>query len=429
MGLEVSLHGAAREVGRSAVLVDTGKSKVLLDYGMKVSDEEGAEPKYPLPVHGFLDSVIVSHAHLDHSGAVPFLFQASEPTVFMHEASERIIHLLVEDSMKIARQKGFETYSRSHFKRMQRSTRTVKYGKVAECTPDVSFEMTDSGHILGAGMTRVFHKNIEMVYTGDFKDTDTRLHHGAAKPRKADVVITEGTYGNREHPDREESEKKFVEAIIDVTESGGSVLVPSFAVGRAQEILTILYSHRISVPVYLDGMAREVSEIYMEHPDLLRNYNEMYKSFKWANWISKRGERAHVFNEPSVVVTTAGMLSGGPAVYYLADMHSVKNSAVFLTGFQAPGTPGHGLLHKRKFSFEGVELGFADHRIEYFDFSAHADLHGIRKIIKAADPGLVIVNHCEDESGDAVVHWARGESYEAFAPKLREKFEVEKFLK
>lgn len=426
--MKIQLLGAAREVGRSAVLIDTGESKILLDYGLKISSEELVAPIRPLPVHGYLDAVILSHAHLDHCGAIPYLFKASEPDVFTHPATIPIAEMLIRDSVNIARNKKQDTYPLSSLKRMLRNTRLAEYDRDYKATKDIVFRFYDAGHILGAAMTKMRIGDYTILYTGDFKDEDTRLHKGAKPPGKADVVIVEATYGNREHPDRRRLEKEFVENVRSVVESGGSVVLPCFAVGRAQEIIELLYANKIHTPVYMDGMARAITEIYLEYPELIRDYNELYNAMKWVNWITNPRQREQVFNEPSIVVTTAGMLSGGPVLEYLPELRTLKNSALFFTGFQVPGTPGRQLLDEKKIEIGGIMVDFSNVDIKYFDFSAHCDHRGIKKVIKAADPKLVLVNHGEPEACDAVVEWVRDEvgSY-VFAPKLREKFKVEDF--
>jgi putative mRNA 3-end processing factor len=427
--MELTFLGAAREVGRSGVLLDTGESKVLMDYGLKLSSEEGDGPAPPLKVKGFVDSVILSHAHLDHSGAIPFLFKKGEPRVYTHPATIPIAELLISDSINIMRSKKKKTYQRSSLKRMMRNVKPTPYDKKFNATPDVSFKMTDAGHVLGAGMTTLDAKGKKIVYSGDYKDTDTRLHKGAKLPKKADVLIVEATYGGRTHPPRKKLEKEFSDKVKEVLEAGGSVLLPCFAVGRSQEIVELLYSSKINAPVFLDGMGRKITEFYFEFPHLLRDYEEFYGAMKWVNWITHPRQRETVFNEPSVVVTTAGMLSGGPVMEYLPELKNLNNSAVFFTGFQVPGTPGRRFLEEKKFEVAGADVDFGGTRIEYFDFSAHCDRKGVQDLIKSCDPSLVLVNHGEEEQCEEVVEWVEDEvGCFAFAPKLRESFKVEDFL-
>jgi len=427
--MQLSFLGAAREVGRSGALLETKKSKVVFDYGMKMAEERTTQPIYPLPVHGFLDAVVLSHAHLDHSGAVPMLFQASEPRVITHTATVPIVELLLADSMKIAGMHKHRCFTHSQLKRMLRNTDCVKYGEETTVTSDISVRMRDAGHILGAGIVEASVEGKSVVYTGDFKASETHLHKPADLPGKADAVIIESTYGGREHPPRKDIEKEFIAALREVTDNGGSVLLPAFAVGRSQEIVSMLYANRVDVPVYLDGMARPVSEVYMDFPELIRDYNEFYSAMKWVNWIVTPAMRDQVFNEPSIVVATAGMLSGGPAVTYVNDLKDVNNSAVFFTGFQVPGTPGHTLLAKNRLECENYSEDCTDLNVRYFDFSAHTGMDGLHALLKKSSPGVVFVNHGDETQCEALRAWVENElGCYSFAPKLGEKYKLEDYV-
>ena len=427
--MQLSFLGAAREVGRSGALLETKKSKVLFDYGIKMSDEESPEPKHPLPVHGFLDAILLSHAHLDHSGSLPNLFQASEPHVLTHTATVPLMQLLLQDSIKIAKLNKRSTYTTSQLKRMLRNTDGLSYDKEYSVTSDIAVTARDAGHILGAASLETEAEGKKVTYSGDFKMEETRIHTGAKAPHKTDALIVEATYGDRTHPPRKKLEDEFIGEVRKVIENNGSVLLPCFAVGRTQEIITMLYAHKIDVPVYMDGMSRKVSEIYMDFPELIRDYDEFYEAMKWANWIVSPAQRNDVFNEPSIVVSTAGMLSGGPAVRYIQDIREVDHSAVFFTGYQVPGTPGRTLLDENKFEGETGPEDMSKLNIRHFDFSAHAGREGLHKYIKAADPSVVFVNHGDEEQCEALRQWVEDDmGIYAFAPKLGEKYKLEDYI-
>ena len=427
--MQLSFLGAAREVGRSGALLETKKSKVVFDYGMKMSDEESREPKFPLAVHGFLDAVILSHAHLDHSGALPYLFQAAEPKVLTHTATVPIMQVLLQDSIKIAHLNKKKCFTTTQLKRMLRNTDGISYDKEYIATSDISFKMRDAGHILGAGMVEAEAEGTSITYSGDFKMGDTCLHKGAKLANKADVLVIEATYGDRDHPPRNDLEKEFVSAIREVIDNNGSVLLPCFALGRTQEIITMLYKHRLEVPVYMDGMSRAMSEIYLDFPELINDYDQFYNAMKWVNWIVAPPQRNSVFNEPSVVVSTAGMLSGGPAVRYIQNIKDIDHSAVFFTGYQVPGTPGSKLLADKQFEGKELTLDCSPLDIRRFDFSAHAGSDELHETIKAVDPSILFVNHGEEEQCEALRQWADDElGCYAFAPKLGEKYKLEDYL-
>ncbi|NYZ79895.1 MBL fold metallo-hydrolase [Candidatus Micrarchaeota archaeon] len=393
--MKLTFHGAAREVGRAGCLVEHDRRRVMLDYGVKVSPEQNITP---LPVQGFLDAVIVTHAHLDHSGAVPTLFHNSEQPVFMTPPSMPLIDLLVKDSLKVNDLKGLlPIFSEQHVKRMMRNVKQVMNGEEEKVAGKMTFSFHDAGHILGAASAELNVGNQKLVYTGDIKFSASRLHNPAYDKFKAvDVLVTESTYGNREHPERTSLEKQFVESCTEICEKDGNVLVPAFAVGRSQEIIEALVSNDFNYSIYMDGMCKSAAEQMMEHPDYLRDYDEFYRAMKQAVWITNDTQRKQALDEPSVIVSTAGMLSGGPALSYLFKMRGKKDQAVFFSGYQPSDTPGYGLLHSKRLKVEGFDLDFSPFDIRYFDFSAHADKNELFAFVKKTAPKLTLIQHGEE---------------------------------
>ncbi len=428
--MKITLHGAANEVGRSGVLVEAKDTRILFDYGVKLQDPK---PVYPLPVQGYLDGVILSHAHLDHSGALPLLFKSGEPKVFTPFGTAELVDILLRDFLKIARMKRQEVWYENHLKRMKRNLMEISYHKEIKVS-GANFTFYDAGHILGAGITHGEIEGMRLIYSGDYKDTETRIHRPAevnALP-EADVVVVETTYGNRDHPDRKELENEFVESVKEVVEGGGNVLLPAFAVGRAQEVAEIFYSHNIDAPVYLDGMSQDVAEVYLEYPELIRDYEELYKALKWVNWVADERERRKVLDEPSVIISTAGMLNGGPALYYLLSMHQKKlsNIAIFFTGYQVEGTPGRRLLEEKVIDVDGHLLDFSHANIQYFDFSAHCDRSGIHALLKKTKPSVIILNHGDPDAEKEVKDWVLDNlGASVFQPKIGETIDVSKHVK
>ncbi len=428
--MKITLNGAANEVGRSGVLVEGNETRLLFDYGVKLQEPK---PAYPLPVSGYLDGVVLSHAHLDHSGALPLLFKGSEPKVFMPFGSYELVDILLKDFLKIARMKKQEVWFESHLKRFKRNAVEIDYHREKKIG-NASITFSDAGHILGSGMTYVDIEGTKFIYSGDYKDTETCLHKPGEvdKIPEADVITIETTYGNREHPDRKELEKQFVSEVKSVIEAGGNVLLPAFAVGRSQEIIELLYANGIDVPVYLDGMSQDVAEVYLEYPELIRDYEELYSALKWANWIADERERKRVFDEPSIVVSTAGMLNGGPILYYLLTAHQKRldNLAIFFTGYQVEGTPGRMLLEKKTINVDGYDLDFSFANIQYFDFSAHCDKYGIQRLLKHVEPSVVILNHGDPDAEKAVKDWVLDNlGARVFSPKIGETIDVSKYTR
>ncbi len=421
--MKIEFHGAAREVGRSGVLIEEGNKRLLLDYGIKLGEDKN---EVPLPVSGYVDAVILSHAHLDHSGEIPSLFVKSEQPVFMTPPTIPLAKMLIEDGLKVSKLKGIKSnYSASHVKRMMRNIIPVPYKKERSIY-DIEFTFQDAGHILGSASTELVFNDKKVVYTGDVKYEETRLHKpGFQKFKGVDVLIIESTYGNRLHEPREKTEKKFVESCREVLDDGGNVVVPAFAVGRSQEIITILNEHHFDYPVYLDGMGKGVAEVMMEFPEHLKDYDSFYKAMKKAEWVYSSRQRDKALKEPSVVVSTAGMLSGGPIMNYLLKMKSLpQRKAIFFSGYQVEGTPGRKLLETGRFTYMDYDLNFKDFEIKKFDFSAHTDKNGLINLVKKVNPGLVLLNHGDEEAEKQLKKELTALDFEVKAPKFGQAVKV-----
>lgn len=424
--MEISFLGACKEVGRSAFLVRE-KSKILLDYGLKMN----SEITHPLPPQGFLDAAIVSHAHLDHSGNVPTLYKTSEVPCYCTIPTLPLMELLLKDAMKVAKLHGLRPqYSQTHLKRMLRNTIALGFDKKTYLTDDFSITLHDAGHILGSASALVETKNSNLLYTGDIKFSDTRLHKAAFDNFKdIDALIIESTYGMREHPNRKEMEKKFVEACNEVIESKGNVLIPSFAVGRCQEIITALDANKFEHPVFMDGMAKDAAEIMIHYPQNIKDFNEFYRAMKHAHWVNGERDRKRALEEPSVIVSPAGMLVGGAAINYLFKIKENPNSAVFLSGYQAEHTPGRLLLETKRLRYDDYDLNFSKMRVELFDFSAHASSSELKEFAKKIKPKVAFVVHGEPEQAQHLANWIE-EKVGCYVkvPKFGERIEVDKYL-
>lgn len=422
--------GACREVGRSGVLVEENKKRFLLDYGVRMNDEVMT----PLPVQGFLDGAILSHAHLDHSGNLPALYSASESPCYMTEATLPLIDLLIKDSLKVNEMKGnVMPFGHAELKRMKRKAALLKYGKPRMIAPSVDLELNDAGHILGAASASLrFNggKGRHLVYSGDFKLEDTRLHKAAyAGYKDVDALIIESTYGDRSHPPRKQVEEDFVNACREVCDNDGNVLVPVFAVGRAQEVVTALHAHHFEYPVYMDGMATTASEIMLEYPAYVRDFREMYGALKEARWVSGQRDRHDVLTGPNVIVSTAGFVQGGPAVNYLLKLKDIPNSALFISGYQVEHSPGRGLLENGRFRYENFDIDFRDFDIRFFDFSAHAGREDLERFATKLSPSVAFVMHGDEPAALALGKWIEDElGIYVEVPKFGERFEVDKYL-
>ncbi|MFH0715010.1 MAG: MBL fold metallo-hydrolase [Candidatus Diapherotrites archaeon] len=420
--LKLNVLGAGKEVGRSSLLLDFGE-KVLLDRGVKLSPE-GAE--YPLPVKENLDAIVISHGHMDHSGDLPKLFLRSHAMTYLTKATMDISKMLWFDSLKIAGLEGFDAgFSKDDIARAERYSFQLPYKKHVNITRDTSLEFHDAGHIVGAALCKLFLPNGKNVlYTGDFNYIDTRLHNKAdLKVGKVDVLISEATYGNREHPPRKEVEQEFVESVEEVLSKGGHAIISAFAVGRSQEIVDVLVEHKIDAPIYLDGMCQKAASIMLQHPDMLANPKALKRALQKVNWVKKPNVRKEALKEPAVVVTTSGMLQGGPVQYYLRHLYKDEKSKLFLTGFQVKDTPGRQLLDSGKMFLEGHEVN-VKMQVEKFDFSAHCDHAGLRKAIAKIDPARIVLVHGDAEIVDQFRQELHAEGFKVDSPKNGETLDL-----
>lgn len=405
--------GASGEVGRSAFMLHTDK-KILLDYGVKIFDETG-RPKFPTedirP-----DLAIITHAHLDHSGFVPALYKHSKIRWFATPPTEEICEILWKDSMKIM---GKELpYQLDHFKRALShwspitNGQTQTFGKT-KITPH------DAGHIAGASMIAAEYEDKKIVYTGDFKTGDTQLHKGAKPIKDVDLLIMESTYANREHPDRNEAEQQINREIRETVEDGGTVLFPAFSLGRTQELIAMIRRYNQDVPIFLDGMGRTITNLYLKYGKYVRDIHFFKKAVSSVRFIEDMGDRKEAARTPGVIVTSAGMMMGGPILNYLFNVNN--RSKVIFTGYNVEGTNGWTLLNKGFITKDEQQLT-VDLPVEYMDLSAHAGRSELLGFIREANPEKIVLVHGDKPEEFAEELKAAG--YNAVAPKLGDKIAI-----
>ncbi|NPA86650.1 MAG: MBL fold metallo-hydrolase, partial [Candidatus Diapherotrites archaeon] len=388
--------GAGHEVGRSSFILQTKKSRVMLDRGVKIEPDR---VEYPLDFTGNIDALILSHAHLDHSGYVPNVFRSTTTNVYMTPPTLDLSKMLWEDAIKVAKLRGDEPpFGREEIKETMRRTLTFHYYQPFMVTDEIAVEFADAGHIPGAAITRLETDEGTVVYSGDFKLGHMRLHSGAdLSHAEGDVLIIESTYADRDHEPREEVERKFIQRVREVLDEGGKVVIPVFALGRAQEMIDLLVSSKIPYPIYLDGMAKKATKITLRYPDYISNYHRLKKAAKKVIWVKNTQERDRITEGPAVIVTTAGMLQGGPVLHYLLKLKDDPKSAVFFTGFQTEDSPGRKLLEEGILEVDQYEFPVKLQR-EYFDFSAHAGRSDLFRMIEEVDPEVVVAVHGEPEN-------------------------------
>lgn len=416
--VRLKLLGAAKEVGRAGILVSTEEKNVLLDYGVSLSEEE---PGFPLHVKPrLIDAVALSHAHLDHSGAIPLLYVSASPPLLSTTLTALLSELLIRDFLKLS--KYYVPYESSELQKMMENVVYQEYGSAYDLGGGVEVRFYDAGHIPGSAIIEVRTPSWRIVYTGDFNGENSCLLNRAdlSPLKKADIVIMESTYAEYDHPPREKNEEIFIGKLYEALEQGGTVLVPSFAVGRAQEILCVLAKHGFEFPVYLDGMAKTAGEIIRGEASLLRDPDIFEKAMSMAIKVRNWDMRKRIAEENAVIVSPAGMLKGGPSVYYMEKVMEKNENAVFFVSYLIPETPGRKVIETGIFS-SPTKKGVVNARVEWFDFSAHSGKSQLIQAIEATkkDATIVIV-HGREEPELKLAKAAEERGRKAIIPALGE---------
>lgn len=421
--MQVKVLGAAREVGRSGFLVNCAGTNLLLDYGV-LFGKRGTPPEYPLHVKPKdVDSVIITHAHLDHSGYVPSLFVSGSSNVYATPPTFELSKLLLEDMLKI--EKNVHPFDLPEINNMLKNGKEIGY-KQKIVRSNASFELRESGHVIGGSTVIVESEKKRLFYTGDVNVKGSRmLREADLDVGEIDLLITESTYSQTEQMPRDEAETNLVEFANEVMDRKGVLFIPSFSVERSQEMACILKNARFKYKVIMDGMALKVNEIMFRHPEYLRDSKVFEDSVNEAVWIKDHNERKRALEEPCVVISPAGMLVGGNAVYYLQQLAFDQKNGIALVSYQGDGTPGRKLLDTGKVSTRGKELNVSA-EVRQFEFSGHSDRKELFELVKRmkGSPKVLTVHGDRDSCTKFAEEIHERFGLEAYSPVANEIIEV-----
>jgi KH/beta-lactamase-domain protein len=433
--VRITTLGCCREVGRAAFILSTPETRILIDCG----DKPGAEGEVPYlqapealaAGPQSIDAVVLTHAHLDHSALLPILFKYGyDGPIYTTEPTRDLMGLLQLDYLDVASKEGrTPPYESQMVRETLKHTIPVEYGNVTDIAPDVKLTMHNAGHILGSAVCH-FHVgegHYNVAFSGDIHYEDTRLLGGAVNdfPR-VETLVLESTYGGRNdyQTDQEDSERNLEEVINEVHEQDGKVLIPAFAVGRSQELMLVLEEAmregRIpTMPVYLDGMIREATAIHAAYPEHLRErlrdrilYEDdnpfLADQFQQVDG-GEEMRRDIVDGGPAIILTTSGMITGGPIMSWLRFLGGDPNSTLTFVGYQAEGTLGRQIQQGRDeismndTAGKGADRVALNMGVETVDgFSGHADRAGLENFVETMNPRpeRILCVHGDESSTD-----------------------------
>jgi predicted metal-dependent RNase len=419
-------------------MVSTDNTRILLDAGVKI----GAQDEYPHLDDSMLkdiDGIVVSHAHLDHSGYLPHIYSAGYTgSTYVTKPTMELITVLISDYMRISNPSNV---TQSGLKKMAAAFKLYDYRKEFRIN-ELKLKFIPAGHILGSAMISVSDGKNTLLYTGDINTAKSKLFDGAElKGLNADTLITESTYGAPNDAFQKEQDiiREMVKSIKETIKVGGKIIIPSFAVGRAQEVLLFLDDNINSgalpkVPIYVDGMINKAMRIHRHNVIYCRKELQSrilmseYDPFKSKNFVvvDKKGTRNKIVTEEesSIIVTTSGMLSGGPVFFYLSKLAGNSLNKMIMVGYQAEGTLGREMQDgNRHITIDKTKID-VQLKVETYHLSAHADRKGLESVMSSIN-GLknVFIVHGEKSKSESLKEYAN-RKYKTIVPELEGEYTI-----
>ncbi|WP_341531696.1 MBL fold metallo-hydrolase (plasmid) [Nostoc sp. UHCC 0302] len=408
--LRVTPLGAARSIGASCFRVEIGNYEIVLDAGTRPKGSQ------PLPAFEHLKNpnlILITHAHSDHIGALPVLHSLFPACPMICTPGTReIAQVMLSDCLKVQqRNEDFQPlFDETELRETLFRLETQPIGVEFEPLPGLKVKFINAGHIVGAACIYLQYGNRTILYTGDYNVANSRTTEGLQLHDlpTADVLITEATYGASIHPNRKQQETELVQAVLEIVKSGGNVLIPAFALGRAQEIILALKTSakfsQTNIPIYIDGLVRAITDVFSEHlnflPKAVQNLATIGRTPPFIDGvrvipITEPEERPLALAKPSVIIASSGMLTGGASVYYAQTLLERENAAIFISGYTDEESPGR-LLQEMQ-TGETVTIDEKDYtvkaQIRKFNLSAHTDRVGIGQVIAKVAPRHLILVH------------------------------------
>lgn len=450
----MNLHfpGGAMEIGGSCIYIRIAGKNILLDCGIRQSASKDPIPDFcTIQEHGGLDAVIVSHAHMDHIGTLPIISKAyPHARIYMTAMTADLTRVLLYDSLKIMSHKEDEIphYSEQDVRAMLDRIFPVGFQTSFPIFDQTQMHLTfyPAGHIAGAACVYLVTEEGSLFYSGDFSAFAQRTIEGIRIPKlRPDVSIVETTYGNRLHANRAVEEKRLIQLVKTCILEKKKILIPAFALGRAQEVLLILraaiQNQEIpAVPIYVDGMVRDINTMYTRNPVFLKNTlgkrilkgNEPFYT-KEIQPVAAMQNRDDLLSgpDPVILLSSSGMLTGGPSAYYASRLAPMENACMIITGYQDEESPGRQLLNllehpqDQTITVNGNTVPVKC-RIEQVGLSAHGDKAEIMALLNRLSSRHVFLVHGNPDVIEELGQELAAEDYRRriYLPECGQEYEV-----
>lgn len=426
--------GGGSEVGASCNLLQMDNMNILMDAGIRMGGNSAGGTTDALPdlallqEAGGVDAVLVSHAHLDHIGALPLVYRAYPAApIYATAPTVHLMRVLLADALKIMSIKAEQElecplYDADLVARMFTRVVPVPMGGNIMLPGGVKVFFFPAGHILGAAMLGLEGAAGRVLYTGDISAGNQRTIAGLVAPDFAPhLLVMESTYGNRLHANRQREEKTLAGTVAEVIASGGHALVPAFALGRAQEIILLIAAHQQAglipqFPIWVDGMVRSICQAYLNFPELLRGPlkrlinnggNPFFHDKGLVRPVTAAPLREKVLaGAPACIIASSGMLTGGPSQFYASRLVNDPRHAIIFCGYQDEESPGKRLLALADNPEATITLGGVETRVlcrvAQYGLSAHADAGELASLAARLRPRRVVLVHGDDEARQAL---------------------------
>jgi metallo-beta-lactamase family protein len=462
--MRITFHGAARNVTGSMFLLEAGGKKLLVDCGLyqgKREESEARNRQMPLDPAS-IDAAVLTHAHLDHSGRLPLLAkQGFKGRVYMTPATQDLLEIMLRDSahiqeadIKFVNQKHRERglppkeplYDQDDVEACLGLFAGVNYGRQFEPVPGVKAVFRDAGHILGSAMVEAEASENgsrkRILFSGDLGRKGMPIIRDPHQPSEADVLLMESTYGDRLHGDLSETAGRLGELVRQSYQRRGKVIIPSFSVGRTQEIVYEL--HKMfekgslpPLPIFVDSpLSANATEVFRNHPECFdEETNRLFGreddvfGFRRLTYIEK-SEDSKKLNErqgPFIVISASGMCEGGRVLHHLAHAVGDPKNLVLIVGFQAQGTLGRRLVEKQeRVRILGDEYQVRAQVKTLNGFSAHADRDGLLGFVRGMErgPERIFLVHGEEQQCLALAEHLKNEGRAVEVPQAGQTLEI-----